>query len=427
MQRKRIFIANRKVLTDRSGYVAPDIYTGNATLTQISSSVNSTHWTLIYRCQDCFDWDQDGDSGSQSTTGTVLVIGWAQSFASPDDPTDPDSTIVEHDNGYDIFGASVTPALQSSYSSWVSLATATATTTGIATATATTTYSSTPVPTKAYDYVVVGGGAGGITIADKLSENGASVLLIERGPPSSGRWGGKNKPAWLDGTNLTRFDVPGLCNEIWVDSANIACSDIDQMAGCVLGGGTAVNAGLWWKPYTLDWDVNFPKGWQTSDMSAATGRVFSRIPGTDHPSADGILYLQQGFDVVSEGLLNAGWTSVVANDVPNEKNRTFAHTPYMFSHGERGGPMATYLVTASARNNFKMWTNTTVSKLIRTAGHVTGVVVEAYGDGGYEGIVNVTATTGRVILSAGTFGSAKILLRSEFNDDLKQLVITKIC
>lgn len=25
-----------------------------------------------------------------------------------------------------------------------------------------------------------------------------------------------------------------------------ACTDIDQMAGCVLGGGTAVNSGLWW-------------------------------------------------------------------------------------------------------------------------------------------------------------------------------------
>lgn len=53
------------------------------------------------------------------------------------------------------------------------------------------------------------------------------------------------KPDWLEGTNLTRFDVPGLCNEIWVNSAGIACSDISQMAGCVLGGGTAINAALW--------------------------------------------------------------------------------------------------------------------------------------------------------------------------------------
>ena len=81
--------------------------------------------------------------------------------------------------------------------------------------------------------------------ADKLSETGKSVLLIERGPPSSYRWGGRNAPAWLAGNNLTRYDVPGLCNEIWVDSAGIACPDIGTMSGCVLGGGTAINAGLW--------------------------------------------------------------------------------------------------------------------------------------------------------------------------------------
>ena len=84
-------------------------------------------------------------------------------------------------------------------------------------------------------------------VADKLSEAGHKVLLIEKGPPSTGRWKGTMKPTWLEDTDLTRFDVPGLCNQIWVDSEGIACTDTDQMAGCVLGGGLAVNAGLWWK------------------------------------------------------------------------------------------------------------------------------------------------------------------------------------
>lgn len=104
-----------------------------------------------------------------------------------------------------------------------------------------------PVPNETFDYVVIGAGAGGIPIADKLSEAGHKVLLIEKGPPSTGRWGGTRGPTWLAGTGLTRFDVPGLCNEIWHDSAGIACRDTDQMAGCILGGGTAINAGLWWK------------------------------------------------------------------------------------------------------------------------------------------------------------------------------------
>lgn len=46
------------------------------------------------------------------------------------------------------------------------------------------------VPDDTYDYIVVGSGPGGIVTADKLSASGKSVLLIERGPPSSFRWGG---------------------------------------------------------------------------------------------------------------------------------------------------------------------------------------------------------------------------------------------
>ena len=70
------------------------------------------------------------------------------------------------------------------------------------------------MPSEVYDYIIVRAGAGGIPIADKLSEAGKNVLLIEKGPPSTRRWGGSIRPDWLSETNLTRFDVPRLCNEI---------------------------------------------------------------------------------------------------------------------------------------------------------------------------------------------------------------------
>ncbi len=74
--------------------------------------------------------------------------------------------------------------------------------------------------------------------------------------------------------------------------------------------------------------------------------------------------------------------------------------------------MATYLVSASKRPEFTLWMNTPVRRLIRTGGHVTGVELEC-SSSGYIGNISVTPNTGRVILSAGTFASAKILLRSE--------------
>ena len=128
---------------------------------------------------------------------------------------------------------------------------------------------------------------------------------------------------------------------------------------------------------------------------------------------DGQLYEQEGYDVLANGLEAAGWERL---NNPNanfdQKNRTFGHTAFMFSGGERGGPLATYLVTASRNENFSLWTDTAVRRLVREGGRVTGVELEdCTSSNGHSGTIKVPSN-GRVILSAGTFGSAKLLLRS---------------
>lgn len=167
------------------------------------------------------------------------------------------------------------------------------------------------------------------------------------------------------------------------------------------------------QPNPKDWDVNFPWGWRSGDLKNATDRVFERIPGTTTPSMDGKLYRQEGFDVLAKGFNESGWTYVTPNNSPTQKNRTFGHTTYMFSGGERGGPLATYLKTASTRKGFTLWTDTSVRRVVRTGGHITGVELECNEGGGRSGIVNVTPQLGRVVVSAGTFGSAKLLMRSK--------------
>jgi cellobiose dehydrogenase (acceptor) len=107
----------------------------------------------------------------------------------------------------------------------------------------------------------------------------------------------------------------------------------------------------------------------------------------------------------------AGWQNVSAGLQPAEKNRSYTHPNHMFSNGERGGPMATYLVEAKELPNFTLMVNTTVSRVIRDGSGATGVEVEAFLPGGQCGNINL-ATGGNVVLAAGAFGSPKILFRS---------------
>lgn len=62
-----------------------------------------------------------------------------------------------------------------------------------------------------WDAIIVGAGTAGIIVADRLSEAGLKTLLLEQGGASYGITGGTERPSWLDGTKLSRVDVPGLC------------------------------------------------------------------------------------------------------------------------------------------------------------------------------------------------------------------------
>lgn len=62
-----------------------------------------------------------------------------------------------------------------------------------------------------WDAIIVGAGTAGIIVADRLSEAGKKTLLLELGGPSYYVTGGRERPDWLTGTDLSRVDVPGLC------------------------------------------------------------------------------------------------------------------------------------------------------------------------------------------------------------------------
>jgi cellobiose dehydrogenase (acceptor) len=145
--------------------------------------------------------DLSQPSFNTSTSQDTFEQGWAQSSVSPVDKTNPDSAIQQHNNGMGEFQIKVANATNASYAKWAALATAvpTASASAAPSSNATATVvppTATPTPTKisevldpsatSYDYIVVGGGgAAGISMADKLSAAGHKVLLVEKGVASS--------------------------------------------------------------------------------------------------------------------------------------------------------------------------------------------------------------------------------------------------
>ncbi|KAK0644235.1 hypothetical protein B0T16DRAFT_460312 [Cercophora newfieldiana] len=123
--------SNGKVLTSfrwATDYAPPGVYTGAAKLTQVSSVVNSTHYSVIFRCRDCLAWDQDGEAGSAPTSVGFMVLGWAHSANAPSNAGCADTAGVRIHSSQGLFGAVYGDDIASPlYSSWAAKATNTVT------------------------------------------------------------------------------------------------------------------------------------------------------------------------------------------------------------------------------------------------------------------------------------------------------------
>ncbi|KAF9479511.1 hypothetical protein BDN70DRAFT_858359 [Pholiota conissans] len=390
-------------------YVQPTAMTGPVLTDLPSTKVNSTHWKWVYRCQNCVTW-ATASGTSSIPIGGFGVPAWAWSNIAVDTPSDPQSTFQEHTDfgfyGLDYSQAHVSAA---QYQLWSTGGTGGGTVTTGPTSTTTTTgptQSATP-----YDYIVVGGGPGGLIAADRLSEAGKKVILIERGGPSLGFTGGTYQPTWLKGTNLTKFDVPGLFESMFTDSNPFWwCKDVTVFAGCLLGGGTAINGALYWLPSYDDFSTKagWPAAW--NNHGPYTAKLSARLPPTDAPSTDGKRYLEQVSNITAQLLAPQGYSSLTINSNPDYKDHVYGYSAFSFLNGKRAGPIATYYKTAIARKNFTYKQYTNVLNVVRNGPTITGVKTNDTSIGG-NGIIPLNPK-GRVILSAGSYGTPRILFRS---------------
>jgi cellobiose dehydrogenase (acceptor) len=292
-----------------------------------------------------------------------------------------------------------------------------------------------------WDVIVVGAGTAGIIVADRLSEAGHSTLLLEQGGKSYGIVGGIEKPAWLNGTDLSRVDVPGLCeykpktqraekkekqqitqlpavltrptdSTIFAGKSDLICKpdQVGAFQACTIGGNSAINAGLYFQPPASDWDDYHPEGWHSADVRAAIDRLLKRQPALTSYSKDDKFYLQSSFKAMKKWIVDdAGYSNVSFLDTIDNKDGVFGRPVYNYLEGQRGGPARTYLQSALNRTNFHLESGVH-AKYIEQVGGVASAVTVELANGEHKSVR--LAKAGRVVLSAGALLSPKILMYS---------------
>jgi choline dehydrogenase len=260
-----------------------------------------------------------------------------------------------------------------------------------------------------FDYVIVGAGAAGCVLADRLSEDPKNrVLLLE--------YGGRDKNPiiyvpegfyfTLRGNRYayhypTRPVGPGGQAEVW-------------LRGKVLGGSTAVNGMMWTRGAQADWDGvaargNPAFGWErvlaayramedhnlgASDMRGAGGPLGVSVTENDDELVQAVLASAQ----------DMGWEHVA--DVNAHDSERVGFTPSTIKHGVRTSAYSAFVRPVRQRRNLTVATRTQAGLLLFDGTRVAGVRGMTGGR-----VVNYLARK-EVILSAGTVETPLLLERS---------------
>ena len=405
-----------------TGYTNPAVATGDFTMSPIPEGtyVNDTAFSYTFLCKNCISDDV--------ATGLVIydspstnVVGWAFSDDALTDPATASSTLTYHTAGFGAFGLPMSDATSANFETWAAMAgggsTGSGSDSGAGNSTAPIGGGNSTAPVAGnttatignatYDYIVAGAGPAGIIAAERIAESGASVLLIERGGPSYGLTGNTDSLPWND--TVSMYDVPGYGYYLSDVGTPSYCDDTADMAGCLLGGGTTVNAMMFVKPQDKDWDDKWPTGWKSADVAAAAERVWERNPGQTYGSEDGKRYNDEAYEILSKFFAAKGWAETDFIKDPNSKTDVFGYPPWNVADGRRSGPVKTYLPLAQKLDNFELMMNTKVIRAVREGSSVSGIEVETAD--GQRVIYNVNAG-GSVILAAGSMSTPRILFNS---------------
>lgn len=115
---------NGQVLTSfrlATDYFMPDVYTGDAKLTQMSSWVNATGYEVVFHCANCLTPGAELPGPVQTSLGAI-VLGHAQSSDAPANAACPSEITYQfHNNGYGQWLATLDDVASPQYATWAAL------------------------------------------------------------------------------------------------------------------------------------------------------------------------------------------------------------------------------------------------------------------------------------------------------------------